>query len=122
GHGHRDRQARDRGRPSGRRRAALWRGRNPADRRCRQRQGGEKGVRLVAGLMLAVLAACSDAAEPVDGEWAITPDPKTLVSSASAAETLLTRYTGPHQSQPQQGGPYAPRDDCGALDGAWEFR
>jgi hypothetical protein len=57
--------------------------------------------------MLAALAVCSQAAEP---------------AADTAAEALITKYTGPHQSQPQQGGPYAPRDDCGALDGSWEFR
>lgn len=84
-------------------------------------------MRLVAGLALVALAACSDAAEPVDGEWVITPDPETLNSSASTAEALITKYTwpgpnDPRQSHPKQGGPYAPRDDCGSLEGAYEFR
>jgi hypothetical protein len=84
-------------------------------------------VRLVAGLVLAALAACSQAAEPQAQETAAAIVATPAAPAKSAAEALITRYTwpgpkDPRQSHPKQGGPYAPRDDCGALDGAWEFR
>jgi hypothetical protein len=69
-------------------------------------------VRLLAGLALAALAGCNAAPD--------TPAPTASASEAapdSAAARLLTT-----QIEPPQAGPFAPRDTCGGLDGAYQFR
>jgi hypothetical protein len=85
-------------------------------------------VRPLAAIALLALAACSQATEPEPDEAtapAVAASP--AAPSKSAAEALITKYTwpgpnDPRQSHPKEDGPFAPRDDCGELDGAYEFR
>lgn len=73
-------------------------------------------MRPLAALALASLAACETPATPAE---LTTGETHVLAGSAATdhADALLTSLTDPRQS-----GPLAPRDECGALDGADSFR
>lgn len=88
-------------------------------------------MRPLAGLGLAMLAACGVPAESEAdtasveaanaGETNEAAEP-VAAPPRSQGEALITRYTwvGPGQRAPK--GTYAPRDDCGELQGAYAFR
>lgn len=91
-------------------------------------------MRLIAGAALVALAACSGAAEPEEPEEAQTSVDASAPATSeelpaqaaappvSAGEALLTSLTWSGLDGEGPSGPFAPRDDCGDAEGAYEFR
>ena len=78
-------------------------------------------MRILAGLALAALTACSSPEEPVaepDPEEAV---PLALPEPVGDAELEAPRFLN-SLTDPRQSGRYAPRDECGGLEGASRFR
>lgn len=78
-------------------------------------------MRILAGLALAALAACSSPEEPLAEADQDDAVPFELPDPVGDAELEAPRFLA-SLTDPRQSGRYAPRDECAGMEGASQFR